>query len=236
MNSILKKVLTYLVLPLIIVGLTWAIVQSVMEPVNFNKHRAYRESVAIQRLKDIRDLQVAFKNVNGRYASTIDSLKLFYNEGKMKITMNVGSKDDSLAMAHTEAIKKKFRHLKGEKLNAKLNELYHAGDQNLVFQIVTEIPVKDTIFHNRPDFKVDELELIPFSGGDSIIMESTVKTVSGVKVPLFEASMPFKSLLKGLEPEQLRINLDAEREDQGRYKGLQVGSITAPNNNAGNWE
>ena len=236
MNSILKKVLTYLVLPLIIVGLTWAIVQSVMEPVNFNKHRAYRESVAIQRLKDIRDLQVAFKNVNGRYASTIDSLKLFYNEGKMKITMNVGSKDDSLAMAHTEAIKKKFRHLKGEKLNAKLNELYHAGDQNLVFQIVTEIPVRDTIFHNRPDFKVDELELIPFSGGDSIIMESTVKTVSGVKVPLFEASMPFKSLLKGLEPEQLRINLDAEREDQGRYKGLQVGSITAPNNNAGNWE
>ena len=236
MNSILKKVLTYFVLPLIIVGLTWAIVQSVMEPVNFNKHRAYRESVAIQRLKDIRDLQVAFKNVNGRYASTIDSLKLFYNEGKMKITMNVGSKDDSLAWAHTQQIKKKYPYLKGEKLNAKLNELYHAGDQNLVFQIVTEIPVKDTIFHTRTDFKVDDLALIPFSGGDSVIMESTIKTVSGVKVPLFEASMPFKSLLKGLEPEQLRINLDAEREDQGRYKGLQVGSISAPNNNAGNWE
>ena len=235
MNSILKKVLTYLILPLIIVGLTWAIVQSVMEPVNFNKHRAYRESVAIQRLKDIRDLQVAYKNVNGRYASTIDSLKMFYNEGKMKITMNVGSKDDSLAMAHTDQIKKKYRHLKGEKLNAKLNELYLAGDQNLVFQIVTEIPVKDTIFNQRTDFNVDELALIPFSG-DSIIMQSTIKTVSGVKVPLFEASMPFKSLLKGLEPEQLRINLDAEREDQGRYKGLQVGSISAPNNNAGNWE
>ena len=235
MNSILKKVLTYFVLPLIIVGLTWAIVRSVMEPVNFNKHRAYRESVAIQRLKDIRDLQVAYKNVNGRYASTIDSLKLFYNEGKMKITMNVGSKDDSLAWAHTQQIKKKFPYLKGEKLNAKLNELYLAGDQNLVFQIVTEIPVKDTIFHNRTDFNIDELPLIPFSG-DSIIMESTIKTVSGVKVPLFEASMPFKSLLKGLEPEQLRINLDAEREDQGRYKGLQVGSISAPNNNAGNWE
>ena len=235
MNSILKKVLTYFVLPLIIVGLTWAIVRSVMEPVNFNKHRAYRESVAIQRLKDIRDLQVAYKNVNGRYASTIDSLKLFYNEGKMKITMNVGSKDDSLAMAHTDQIKKKFRYLRGAKLNAKLNELYLAGDQNLVFQIVTEIPVKDTIFNHREDFNVEELALIPFSG-DSIIMQSTIKTVSGVKVPLFEASMPFKSLLKGLEPEQLRINLDAEREDQGRYKGLQVGSISAPNNNAGNWE
>ena len=235
MNSILKKVLTYFVLPLIIAGLTWAIVKSVMEPVNFNKHRAYRESVAIQRLKDIRDLQVAFKNVNGRYASTIDSLKLFYNEGKMKITMSVGSKDDSLSMAHTDKIKKKYAYLKGDKLNAKLHELYLAGEPNLVFQVVTEIPVKDTIFHNRTDFNVEELALIPFSG-DSIIMESTIKTVSGVKVPLFEASMPFKSLLKGLKPEQLRINLDAEREDQGRYKGLQVGSISAPNNNAGNWE
>ena len=235
MGSIIRKVFTYFILPLAIVGLTYAIVKSVMEPVDFNKHKAYRESVAVQRLKDIRELQVAFKNVNGKYSSTIDSLKLFYNEGKMKIVMQVGSKDDSLAMAHTDKIKKKYRHLKGEKLNQKLNELYHAGETNLVFQVTTEIAVKDTLFNSRPDFVVDSLALIPFCG-DSVIMASTIKTVSGVKVPLFEASMPYKSLLKGLQPEQLRINLDAEREDQGRYKGLQVGSISAPNNNAGNWE
>ena len=234
MGSIIRKVFTYFILPLAIVGLTYAIVKSVMEPVDFNKHKAYRESVAVQRLKDIRDLQVAFKNVNGKYSSTIDSLKLFYNEGKMKIVMQVGSKDDSLAMAHTDKIKKKYRHLKGEKLNQKLNELYHAGETNLVFQVTTEIAVKDTLFNSRPDFVVDSLALIPFCG-DSVIMASTIKTVSGVKVPLFEASMPYKSLLRGLN-NQLRINLDAEREDPGRYKGLQVGSITAPNNNAGNWE
>ena len=235
MNSVLKKVLTYLILPLIIVALTVAIVKSVMEPVDFNKHKAYRESVAVQRLKDIRYLHVAFKNVNGRYASTIDSLKLFYNEGKMKITMQVGSKDDSLAMAHTDQIKKKYRYLKGDKLAEKLNELYLAGDPHLVFQISHEIPVKDTLFRSRPDFKVDSLALIPFSGGDSVLVASTVKMVSGVKVPLFEASMPYRSLLRGLN-NQLRINLDAEREDQGKYQGLQVGSISAPNNNAGNWE
>lgn len=233
-STIISIICGVLVIPIVL--LVWAIVASVMEPVNFNKHRAYRESVAIQRLKDIRDLQVAYKNVNGRYASTLDSLKLFYNEGKMKITMSVGSKDDSLAMAHTDQIKKKYRNLKGDKLTEKMLELYQAGDQNLVFQVVTEIPVKDTVLKNRTDFNVDEISVIPFSGGDTVIMESTIKTVSGVKVPLFEASMPFKSLLKGLEPEQLRINLDAEREDQGKYKGLQVGSISAPNNNAGNWE
>ena len=234
MSSIVRKVFTYLLLPAAIVGLTYMLVQSIMEPVKFNKHKDYRTEVAVQRLKDIRELQVAYKNVNARYSPTIDSLKLFYNEGKMKITLQVGSKDDSLAMANTEKVKKQYRNLKGDKLQAKLHELYLAGNKDLVFQVVSEIPVKDTLFTHRTDFIVDSLAFIPFSG-DSVIMSSTIKTVSGVKVPLFEASMPYKSLLKGLD-NQLRINLDAEQEDKGRYKGLQVGSISAPNNNAGNWE
>ena len=235
MSSIVKKVFTYLILPACIVGLTYALVNSVMEPVKFNKHKDYRQEIAVQRLKDIRDLQVAFKNVNARYASTVDSLILFYNEGKMKITLQVGSKDDSLAMAHTDVIKKKFRHLKGDKLNQKLHELYLAGEQNLVFQVSSEIAVKDTLFNTRTNFVVDSLAFIPFSGGDRVLMESTIEKVSGENVPLFEAKMPFKSLLKGLD-NQLRINLDASQEDKGHYKGLMVGSIDAPNNNAGNWE
>ena len=234
MGTIIKKVFTYLILPVCIAGLVYLNVKSISEPVQFKKHREYRESIAIQRLKDIRELQVAFKNVNARYASTIDSLKMFYNEGKMQIVLQVGSKDDSLAMANTDRIKRRYAGLKAEKLNQKLYELYQAGEQNLVFEVTSEIPVKDTLFTHRTDFCVDSLAFIPFSG-DSIIMESTIKKVSGVNVPLFEASMPFKSLLKGLN-NQLRINLDAEREDQGRYKGLQVGSISQPNNNAGNWE
>ena len=228
MGSIVKKVFTYLLLPAAIVGLTYLLVQSIMEPVKFNKHKDYRSEIAVQRLKDIRDLQVAYKNVNARYASTIDSLIMFYNDGKMKITLQVGSKDDSLAMAHTDVIKKKYRNLKAEQLNQKLHELYLAGEQNLVFQVTSEIPVKDTLFNDRPNFIADSLAFIPFCG-DSIIMESTIKKVSGVNVPLFEAKMPYKSLLKGLD-NQLRINLDAE------YKGLMVGSVDAPNNNAGNWE
>ncbi len=235
MNPILKKVLTYLILPAIIAGLTYALVKSVMEPVEFNKHKDYRTEIAVQRLKDIRDLQVAFKNVNARYSSTVDSLINFYNEGKMQIVLQVGSKDDSLAMAHTDMIKRRYRNLKGEKLNQKLYELYQAGEQNLVFQVAHDIAVKDTLFNDRPNFHIDSIAFIPFSGRDSVQMESTVKRVSGVNVPLFEARMPYKSLLKGLD-NQLRINLDAEQEDKGRYKGLQVGSVTAPNNNAGNWE
>ena len=66
-------------------------------------------------------------------------------------------------------------------------------------------------------------------------MDADVRMVSGVPVPLFEAKMPYKLLLKGMD-NQLRINLDSDRRDQNKYEGLQVGSLVAPNNNAGNWE
>ena len=132
-------------------------------------------------------------------------------------------------MANTQALKKRNPRIKPEQML----KLYQEG-QSLVFQIENEVAVKDTLFNGRDNFRVDSLAFIPFCG-DSILMESTVKKVSGVNVPLFEAKMPWKKLLKGLN-NQLRINLDAQLEDQGKYKGLMVGSIDAPNNNAGNWE
>ena len=224
------KIILEIVLFLLCVLLVDLIVKSIMKPVNFNKQKAYRESVAIQRLKDIRTLQVAFKSVNGKFTSTVDSLADFYNNGKMGIVMQVGSLDDSLAVAHTEKVKRSSRKkMTGEDFL----KLYEAGDKNLVFSVETKIPVKDTLFSHRDDFVVDSLKYIPFSGGQPVLMEALVKTVSGV--PLFEAKMPYKALLKGMD-NQLRINLDAEKKDQNRYEGLQVGSVTAPNNNAGNWE
>ena len=229
MNSILKKVLTFLILPACIAGLTYALVSSVMEPVHFEKHKEYRKGIAVQRLKDIRDLQVAYKNVNGKYTADVDSLIMFYNTGKMKVVMQIGSQDDSVAVANTKALKARKPKIKPEEML----KLYNEG-KSLVFKIENEVAVKDTLFSHREHFVVDSLAFIPFSG-DSIIMASTVKRVSGVNVPLFEASMPWKSLLKGLN-NQLRINLDSQCEDQGKYKGLQVGSIESPNNNAGNWE
>ena len=228
------KIALELVLAAIIVLLVWLTVKSIQKPVKFNNEVAARSQVAIQRLKDIRTLQVAFKSENGRFSPTVDSLKLFYEEGKMNIIMQIGSNDDSIAVANTEAIKKANRRLKPAELTAKLQEAYNNG-QKVVFSTVTAIPVKDTLFHNRPDFCIDSLKYIPFSGGQEVEMESAIKTVSGVQVPLFEARMPYRALCKGLD-NQLRINLDADRKAQNKYEGLQVGSITAPNNNAGNWE
>ena len=234
MNEILKKVLTWLVLPLIIALLVYAIVASIMKPVNFNKERDARRAVAIQQLKDIRTLEVAYKGVNGHFTADLDSLKDFYLKGEMPIIMQVGSADDSLAWAHTEAVKKAFKG-KGKMTGQDLLKLYEAGDKNLVFSVENKMAVRDTLFASRKDFDINKIKYIPYSEGDEVIMDAIVKTVSGVQVPLFEAKMPYKSLLKGMD-NQLRINLDAEQRDMNRYEGLQVGSISAPNNNAGNWE
>ena len=230
MNKAVKAIVN-IVLLLAIVGITYKIVQSIQEPVQFNKAVKAREAVDIQRMKDIRDLQVAYKSVNGKFASTLDSLILFYNTGNMEVLMQVGSNDDSLAVAHTEAIKKANRKITAQDLY----KLYLEGDKNLVFVVKSEIPVRDTLFRSRTDFVIDSLKYIPFSGKQQTEMEAVIKKVSGVDVPLFEARMPYKKLLKGLD-NQLRINLDADRKAQNRFEGLQVGSINTPNNNAGNWE
>ena len=235
--KILKKVLVYLIFPLAIIGLAYMIVESVMEPVRFNNEKAAREAVAIQRLKDIRTLQNAFKTEYGKFTASFDTLKSFYTDSSMKVVMQLGSADDSVAVANTERLKRRNPRIKPEQML----ELYKKGER-LVFRIENEIPVKDTLFNDRADFNLDSLAFVPFSQGDSIKMEAIVKTVSGVKVPLFEASLTYKSLLKGLD-NQLRINLDASEKERNEKKygtadfsGLKVGSVTAPNNNAGNWE
>lgn len=230
MNKLVKTI-TEILLLAVAVLLVVLIVRSIQEPVKFNKEKAAREQVAIQRLKDLRDLEVAYKSANNHFSDNIDTLKAFYEEGSLEVVLQIGSQDDSLAVARTAELKKKNKKL----TNEDLYELYKKGDTELVFSISTEVPVRDTLFKNRPDFSIDSLGYIPFSGGEKVQIEAIVKKVSGVDVPLFEARVPYKALLKGMD-NQLRINLDAERENQNRYEGLQVGSVSAPNNNAGNWE
>jgi len=202
----MKKILTYIVFPIIILALAFLIVRSIQQPLKFNKEKSIREAAAIVKLKDIRTLQVAYKNVNGKFAPSIDSLVEFYKNGKMTVIRSIGSMDDSLAVA-----------------------------QGKVKREAIEIAVRDTLLKNRPDFNPDQLKYIPFTEGKEIIMNETVKEVSGVDVPLFEAKVPYVELLNGMDHQQI-VNLVYERCDTDRYPGLQVGSIENPNNNAGNWE
>lgn len=234
------KVIVEIILFAGIAGLVFANYSSIMKPVKFNKQRDARKAVAVERLQDIRTLQVAYKSVNNKFTSTIDSLVDFYNKGEMAVTMQVGSKDDTTldepTKKATELIRKKTPKLTNEQLNAELEKLYNAGNKNIRFQKTSKISVKEALADQvTGSFCPDSLKYIPFSGKEEIEMEAQTRMVSGVQVPLFEARIPWKKLLKGMD-NQLRINLDAECRDMNKYEGLQVGSVTAPNNNAGNWE
>lgn len=229
MKPAVYKILTWVILPVAIVAMAYAIVAGIMKPVNFEKQRKQREEVGIQRLKDIRTIQTAFKSETGHYASTFDSLKTFYETGSVSVDLMIGSQDDSLAVDNTAKLRKKNPKITAQELLA----LSKAGER-LVFTIKSKVAVKDTLFNGRENFCIDSIFMIPFCGRP-VQMQTVIKQVSGVPVPLFEATMPYRMLLFGMD-NQLRINLDAEREDTGRYPGLMVGSISAPNNNAGNWE
>ena len=83
--KVLMGVSTWVVLPLAIIALTYLLVDSIMQPVNFQKEQRAREQVGIARLKDVRELQDAYKSVHGKYTEDMDSLIIFYNTGKIVV-------------------------------------------------------------------------------------------------------------------------------------------------------
>ncbi|CCY35178.1 putative phage holin LL-H family [Alistipes sp. CAG:831] len=199
------KVLTYVVFPIAIIVLVYLNYESIMEPVRFDNEVERREAVAIDRLVSIRTLQEAYKTGHRRFLSTTDSLIDFYKNGKITIVRQIGSMDDSVAVA-----------------------------EGRVSRDSIEIFVRDTLLKGKGSL-IDSISFIPFSGGKRINMQSVVRKVSGIEIPLFEATIPYDDLLNGLD-RQLIVNLKAEKEDMHQYTGLKVGDIENPNNNAGNWE
>ncbi|HIZ88197.1 MAG TPA: hypothetical protein IAC03_08620 [Candidatus Coprenecus pullistercoris] len=144
-----------------------------MEPVRFQNEVDRREAVAIDRLISIRTLQEAYKTQNRRFLSTTDSLIDFYKNGKITIVKQIGSMDDSLAVA-----------------------------QGKVSRENIDILVRDTLLKGYKE-PVDSLNFIPFSGGKRIQMHSVVRQVSGIDIPLFEALMPYDDLLNGLDRQSI---------------------------------
>ncbi len=77
-NNIIKVLLV-----VVIVVLAYMVYDSIMEPVKFNKEVDRRNAVVVQALKDIRNAEMTFKSINGRYTASYDTLIDFLKNGQI---------------------------------------------------------------------------------------------------------------------------------------------------------
>lgn len=204
-----KKLIIQIVLFAVIIVLGYILYKSIAEPISFQREHEARRKVVIEKLKDIRTLQVAYKTAKGYFTPSFDTLIHFYSSESIRVIKQVGSMDDSLAVA-----------------------------QGLVKRDTITIPVKDTIFNNRPDFDIKKIGIVPYADVPFKLDTAMFMTPSKIQVPLFEASVRNEVYLIGLDQQQI-INLNDKEEKKQKglgFPGLKVGDVHQPNNNAGNWE
>lgn len=91
----MKKLILQIVLGLAIVALIYFVYESIMGPVRFNAEKDKRREMVIDRLKEIRDAELAYKSVNGRYTGSFDTLISFVSVGKIPIIMFTADPNDS---------------------------------------------------------------------------------------------------------------------------------------------
>ena len=209
----MKKVIQ-IVLAIVIVVLAWLIWDSIQNPIRFNKEKDKRYAATIQRLKDIRTAEIAYKDEYGKFTGSFDTLINFVKNDSMKLVKAEGSlSDDLLAQGWTEAI---------------------AVKEGLIKRDTIRIAIKDTLFKSQ-DFNPDLLWKVPFTENDSFQLGTANLNVSNLNVNVFEAKVHNDILLHDMD-NQLIVNLNDKMESANNFPGVKVGDLVEPNNNAGNWE
>ena len=197
----------------IIVLLAWQVVKSIQAPIKFNTEQKAREAKVIERLLDIRNAEVLYKNATNKYTDNFDTLIKFCQNAEIPVVQMISKQNLEDSTYYT------------------------------VYDTIGFIKVMDSIKGKRENFNINELKLVPFSQPQTNFeLEAGTKESSGIKVPLFEARTPFEVYLaqpgaafSDKEWKQRVDNLKAEKESINRYAGLKVGSMEEASTE-GNWE
>lgn len=88
------------------------------------------------------------------------------------------------------------------------------------------VNVADSLFGHRKNFKIEDIQYIPFSGGTKFELDAGRISKGGVMVPVFMAMAPKEEYLKGMDKNLIR---------NPNVKDLIVGSMSEPTTD-GNWE
>lgn len=104
MKTVLK-----ILLAIVVVVLGYFVFESIMAPIEFNKAKDKRYAAVIERLKDIRTAQGAYRSVNNKYTGSFDTLITFLKEGQFEVVKQIGSEDDSAAVAAKKVYREKIK-------------------------------------------------------------------------------------------------------------------------------
>lgn len=210
------KKLFQIILAVAIVGLVYVIYVQISTPIRFDKETKAKKAQVIDRIKDIRTAQRAFKSKYQHFTASFDSLSAFVLTDTLELERKIVDEDDSAAMAM----------------------LKKSGKKNIE---KFKIAVIDTIFAPKKVTRqdVENFRFIPGTGNKAqFIMEAgIITTESKVVIPVVECRAPYKAFLDTVAYRQKVINLiDEEQNNFNRYPGVKFGSMDSGNNEAGNWE
>ena len=195
--------------------LAFLIYKSIQRPMEFEKAKVARYEATVQKLKDIRKAQLAYKDVYGQFTGSFDTLINFVINDSVRNVRAIGELTDSM-------------------IEAKISEK-KAIEMGLIIRDTIKVPVLESLFGENYD--ANSLRYVPVPGErtEFHLGQTIITTGSGIKVPVFEAKAHNNTILRGLD-RQLVINLNDQRRTNEKYPGLRVGSLEEANNNAGNWE
>lgn len=201
------KIAFKLFLLVLIVGLGYMVVESIMEPVRFNKEKDKREQAVIHKLEDIRSGEMAYRRINGTYTASWDTLIDFLKNNEFFIVKEVADPNDT---TFTKTIRDTLGTI--SIIDSLFNHRVNFNVDHLKY-----VPIPAIFFAN---------EIFELSAGKI--------TRGGVPVQVFESQSHYKVMLKGLD-NQLIINLIKKVEEMNKYAGLKVGSLTEASTE-GNWK
>lgn len=209
------KTVIQVVLIAVVIILAYFMYTSVERPLSFDADKQVRYDATITRLKDIRKAELAYKDVNGKFTGSWDTLINFVKTGELPLVRKIGMLTDSMIeVGWTEA---------------------KALKEGKIIRDTIRVSVLDTLFGK--DYKIDELKFIPVKDtvAEFHLGATMITTGSGIKVPVFEAKAHNNTILCKLNRQEV-INLNETKRTNDKYPGLKVGSLEDTNNNAGNWE
>jgi hypothetical protein len=199
------------VLWVLIIVFAYKVYGSINGPIEFNKVKNERYLKVIDKLKDIRNAQIAFKSVNGIYSNNFDSLISFIDAAQYTLIQ----KRDSSFLEYDRTFRIDM-----------LREV-------VVIDTLGFASVKDSLFGNSNRYK--NMASIPIDGVDeNFKIKSDVIDKNGYNVPVFEVRVSKDVVLFDQNRDLLKQEKGLMSVDGVNGPDIVLGSLSEVSTN-GNW-